>query len=515
MKFLRKICLCLLAFLFLFSACNDDLVSLNEDPTSTTDFDWNYIFTTAVLQTAQNLIWWNNITYCARMMQQTATLHVPGGGDKYFEGGGGYYEACYIDISKRLSEVIRQTGPDGKDPQMINLYNAARVMKVFAFHIATDAYGDIPYFEANKAHDEGIFYPVFDPQQDIYMGMLQELSEAAGGFDENYVDMTSFSYQDIIYNGDITKWKKFAYSLLLRLAMRISNVEESTARTYIEEAINGGVFTSNEDNAFVPMATGPDATDLSINQNLLSKPYHMRETPTLKLSNTFIDFLRDNDDPRLMILTSGIGSFNGPKIDDPALQKGMPNGFDENTIRDWEGTTEDVDTDNTYSGLNELMLDIDEPIMLHNYAEVEFLKAEAVYKGWISGDPETHYNNGVRAAMQMYVTYDGSFTVSDAEVDAYLAAHPYNPTNALEMIGTQYWVATFLNSHESWANWRRTEYPVLIPVDYPGNHTNGTIPRRLIFDLETVSKNEENYQAAIKRMGPDKMTTRVWWDGGN
>lgn len=518
--FIKKMSICLLVSLFMFSACNtDDLIDLNDDPTSTNEIDWNYIFTLGILLTAQPVVSYReSIYYCSMMIQHTASTSPNetwgGSGDKYFERGGVYYSDCYL-ISKRLSEIINQTGPDGKNPEMINLHNAARVIKVLAFHRSTDFYGDIPYSEANKAHDEGVFYPVFDTQQDIYLDMLNELKEAADGFDENYDDKSSFAHQDIMYKGEVTKWRKFAYSLMLRLAMRISTVDESTARTYIDEAMSGGVFTSNEDNAWVPMATGPDASDVSINQNPLSKPYHMRETETLKLSNTLIDFLRDNNDPRLMILTSGIGPYNGPKIDEPALQIGMPNGFDVNTIRDYEGTTEDVDEDNTYSGLNELMLDLDEPIMLQTYAEVELLMAEAAYKGWIAGDPETHYNNGVRAAMQMYVTYDGSFTVSDAEVDAYLAAHPFDPDNALEMIGTQYWAATFLNPHESWANWRRTEYPILIPVNYPGNETNGTIPRRLIFDLATVSINEENYQAAIQRMGPDVMTTRVWWDRGN
>ena len=520
MKFTKKMLICLLASLFLLSACStDDLISLNDDPTSTTEIDWNYMFTLGILLTAQPVVSYReSIYFCSMMMQHTASTSSNetwgGAGDKYFERGGMYYSDCYF-ILKRLSEIIKQTGPDGKNPEMVNMHNAARVIKVLAIQRSTDFFGDIPYTEANKAHDESIFYPKFDAQQDIYQGMLNELKEAADGFDVNYDDKSSFSYQDIIYNGDVTKWRKFAYSLMLRLAMRISNVDESTSRTYIEEAVNGGVFTSNEDNAWVPMATGPDASDGSINQNPLSKPFHMRETETLKLSNTLIDFLRDNNDPRLMIITSGIGPFKGSKINDPALQKGMPNGYDVNSIREYEGITGDVDEDNTYSGLNELMLDIDEPIMLHTYAEVELLMAEAAYKGWITGDPETHYNNGVRAAMQMYVVYDGSYTVSDAEVDTYLVAHPYDPVNALEMIGTQFWVATFLNSHESWANWRRTGYPVLISVDYPGNDTNGTIPRRLIFDLATVSRNEENYQAAIQRMGPDEMTTRVWWDGGN
>ena len=96
-----------------------------------------------------------------------------------------------------------------------------------------------------------------------------------------------------------------------------------------------------------------------------------------------------------------------------------------------------------------------------------------------------------------------------------LLAHPFITDKGFEMIGTQYWVATFLNFHEAWANWRRTEYPVLIPVNYPGNNTNGAIPRRSRFDISIVSKNQEHYLEAVERMGDDLHTTRVWWDGGN
>jgi hypothetical protein len=506
---MKKISLKLLVLIMLFPACNsDELISLNDDPTSTTYMNWNYLFTLGVVQTANANLFWD-LNYTSAMIQHLSSLYW-GAGDKYFEGGSGYFRNCY-EISKNFSEVIKQTGPDGKDPQMVNLYNATRVMKVFAFHRSTDLYGDIPYSEANKAYDERIFYPVYDTQRSIYLDMLNELSEAAAGFNEDYKSKI-FEDQDIIYEGEVQKWRKFAYSMMLRLAMRISNVDESTAIAYIEEAIRGGVFTSNDDNAWVRMAMGPDF----INQNKISFLFIQHYTTHVKLSETFVDFLRDNNDPRMMVISSGIGVWGSPdKIMDPALQKGLPNGHDTETIRDYEGVAEDVVVDSTYSRINELMLDLEDPILLQTYAEVELLMAEAAVKGWHSGDPENHYNNGVRAAMQMYDIFDASLTVRDEEVDDYLAANPYDPAIALEMIGTQYWIATFLNFYESYANWRRTEYPVLIPVDYPGNDTNGTIPRRLIFDINEVSKNEANYLEAIDRMGPDKMTTRVWWDGGN
>jgi hypothetical protein len=519
MKRIKPGILLLIIIMIPIGACNtDELASMNEDPKTTTEINWSYLFTNGILQTAGNRggPTSTQLRYCSTMIQHLSDISSGwNSGDKYFEDegfAGAYFTSCYANMLKNYVEVIKQTGPDGKDPQMVNLHSAARVMKVFVYHRCTDLYGDIPYFEANKAYDEGIFYPVYNTQEDIYLDMLNELSEAADGFDNNSIDK-DFNYQDIIYDGNIDKWRKFAYSLMLRLAMRISNVDAMTAQSYVTEAVNGGVFTSNDDNAWVPMASGPD---IWINANGISRNFQPGDgKQDTKLSKTFIDFLRDNNDPRLMIISSGIGLFNGPKIDDPALQKGLPNGYDFNTIKDYEGVTEDVDMETTYSRINELMLDLDDPMLFQTYAEVELLLAEAAVKGWHAGDPAIHYNNGIRAAMQMYDIFDPSLTVSDAEVDAYLAAYPFDHAKGLEMIGTQYWLATFLNFYETYANWRRTGYPVLVPVNYPGNHTGGTIPRRLIFEMAEVSKNEDNYRAAVERMGGDKLTTRVWWDGGN
>ena len=146
------------------------------------------------------------------------------------------------------------------------------------------------------------------------------------------------------------------------------------------------------------------------------------------------------------------------------------------------------------------------------YAEVELLKAEAAVRGWHSGDPQTHYENGVRAAMQYLVMYDPNAAISGADIDAYLAANPYDPANAMEQINTQIWAATLLNEYEGYANYRRTGFPALTPVNYPGNVTGGTIPRRLRYREAEAVANPENYSAAVSKQGPDEFTTRMWWD---
>ncbi|MBT8305972.1 MAG: SusD/RagB family nutrient-binding outer membrane lipoprotein, partial [Maribacter sp.] len=139
--------------------------------------------------------------------------------------------------------------------------------------------------------------------------------------------------------------------------------------------------------------------------------------------------------------------------------------------------------------------------------------AEAAERwGLAGGDPEPHYNAGVRAAMKMLELYGPAGAIADADIDAYLLANPFDAGNALEQINTQYWAATFLNEYEAFANWRRTGYPALVPVVYPGNVTNGTIPRRLTYSVSEQSNNPENYAAALSAQGPDELTTRVWWD---
>ena len=188
----------------------------------------------------------------------------------------------------------------------------------------------------------------------------------------------------------------------------------------------------------------------------------------------------------------------------------MPNGLDlEMLLAD----TGEADTD-LYAEPNRLIMTRrDSPMLFQTYAEVEFMLAEAAERwGLAGGDPESHYNAGVRAAMKMYELDSPDAAIADADIDAYLVAKPFDAANALEQINTQYWAATYLNEYESFSNWRRTGFPVLVPVNYPGNETGGTIPRRMTYSVGDQANNPDNYAAAISAQGPDVLTTRVWWD---
>lgn len=561
MKYLIKIVSSILLTTILVAGCNtDDLKDLNINPQTVPVIDMNFFFTAAQLGAASSgssgdnryIDWRTNIGMTAYAIQHLA--NVTGGiapGDKYThnaETSNAPFEHMYGDQLKNIAEIFKQTGPGGfEEGKKINMRNAARIIRAFLFHRLTDYYGSIPYFEALKANSaEKIYFPKYDKQKDIYADLLKELDEAAAALNESNPD-EGFSSADLYYQGDLSKWKKWAYSLMLRLAMRVSNVDQDMANTYVAKAIAGGVFTSNEDNVLVPMALEPS---LWTNQNGISRAFFPGDgnQPTY-LSKTFVDWLKGtdpgstaDDDPRLMIISGGIGYLKadkddetlfmsqiptpeGPKDDsayailDPLLQNGMPNGKNPSMLSAYEGlpVEEAVNQDLTYSKINFKLLNRDEPYMLMNYGEVELLLAEAAERsigGLNPGQAQAHYDAGVTASMQMYTIYDPTLSVDNAAIANYLATYPYAGTSdqKLKMIGEQLWANKFLNWWDAWADWRRTGYPVLTPVVFPGNVTGGTIPVRLRYPVLEATSNSANFEAGATK--PDEYTTEVWWAGG-
>jgi hypothetical protein len=532
-KYINRVILCALLIAFPFAGCDtEELHDLNINPQAVVEIDVNFLLSAAQLGSASGggtsgdnryIDWRTNIGFAAYAIQQLA--NISGGiapGDKYTDNQESYqapWDFFYGDVLKNLNEVIKQTGPGGFDEgKKQNTRNAARILRAFIFHRLTDYYGNIPYFQAGKGI-EGNFAPVYDPQSVIYADLLKELDEASAAMvakpDINDKD-EGFKAADLIYNGDAEKWRRFGNSLMLRLAMRISNVDEATAKTYVTKAVAGGVFTSNADNAIVPMSETPS---LWTNQNGISRAFIAADggQPTI-LGKTLIDMLKGanpnsaaDDDPRLLIISGGV---NGNV--DPLAQRGMPNGLNSTSLDAYTGVP-GTNAAATFSTINPKLLDRAEPYMHMNYAEVEFLQAEAIERsmGTVPGTAAAHYQAGVKAAMQMWTIYDPSFSVSDAAVATYLGQYPYAGTldQRLEMIGEQLYISKFFNWWDAWSDWRRTGYPVLVPVNYSGNVTGGQIPTKLRLPAHEVATNGANYNAGATT--PDNATGKVWWDGGN
>ncbi|HUH45560.1 MAG TPA: SusD/RagB family nutrient-binding outer membrane lipoprotein, partial [Arenibacter sp.] len=385
---------------------------------------------------------------------------------------------------KNLTDYLHRTS---EKPEHVNYYAIGRIWKVLSAHRITDMYGDVPYSEAGKGYIENIWNPKYDPQQEIYADMLKELEEAAASLDAN---LKNPGINDLVYNGEVAKWKKFAYSLMLRLGMRMSKVDPSGAEAWVKKAIAGGVMTSIDDTARI-------LHEEDGYRNPFEAALYVRGD--VRLAKTFIDWMETKGDPRLDII-SFVAS-GGP-------HKGLPNGYDQVTIESYAGGSDLL----TYSNYNPIIRKRDSPSLHQTYAEVELLLAEASVRGWHTGNAATHYANGVRAAISQFGIFEDVTVPTSAEIDAYLAANPFDAANALELIGEQYWAATFVVSWEGYSNWRRTGFPVLTPINYPGNATGGKIPRRLTYSGKEYSSNLENVNAANAAQGPDTFLTRVWWD---
>jgi hypothetical protein len=536
MKHIFRLIPGVLLTIMLVAACDtDELHEMNINPNAVNQIDVNYFLTAAELSASNNGLrddrytdWRTNIGMCAHAIQQlastsTGTISV---GDKYLENdvepSNAPWDHFFAGDGRVTAEIIKQTGPGGwSEGAKINTRHAARILRVLCFHRLTDWYGSIPYFEANQGI-EGIFQPKYDKQKAIYTDLLKELDEACAGLNTSNPD-EGFAAADYYYKGDISKWKKFGYSLMLRLAMRISNVDAATAGTYVTKAVAGGVMSSNDDNLFATMAIGPSEWT---NQNGISRGFYPGDGGQWSssfLSKTLVDWLMGpnktstaDDDPRLMIFTGGIIQWTANEViyleTDPLKMLGLPNGLDGamlNTLMGGPTTPYEH-----FSAVNFLMMQDDEPYQIMNAAESQFLMAEALERNigtGISGTAEEHYNAGVKMAMQMYTTYDASLSVSDAAVATYLATYPYGVTKpALEMIGEQMWASKWMNWWEAWSD-RRTGYPQLTPTNYPGNATNGQIPTKLMIPAYEATGNP-NYAAGATQ--PDRLVGKVWWDEG-
>jgi hypothetical protein len=523
MKISNKLASVLLAgTVFFASSCDEsELLNLNVDQNAATDIDMAYLFSRATLAIGgeyENTR--ANMLYAATMIQHTASTAGYFSGDKYLynaQYSGAYMETHYTGVVRNLAHVITRTA---EDPTMVNFNAASTVLKVFDLHRMTDLYGDVPYFQAGRGLEgEENWFPAYDSQQEIYTSMISELREAREKFSASARPLGA---QDFIYAGDLNKWRKFTNALLMRIAMRMSNVDSSTAQAVFTEASSNGSFTSNDDIAFIHYAPGPQG----INRNGLNDGYWntYKYSRDCKLSETFIDWMKANEDPRLMILSGGIGNPDDPSTwnTDPAAQKGLPNGYNSTTLKTVltpeEGADYDSNGNRIFSMLNLKYLDWEDPYFLISYAEVEFMQAEAAVKGWISSSASEHFNKGVSAAINSWVEFDPSFARTGPEVQSYIANRGFDAASndeKLRLIGEEYWAATFLNDMESWSNWRRTGYPELTPTQDPNAFEGNFIPRRLKYWENEIGSNPDNYAAATSRMGGDNYSTRIWWDGGN
>jgi hypothetical protein len=411
--------------------------------------------------------------------------------------GGFHWDWQYQNPLLAVSDIITNSQ---KDTANSNYYNMARIIRAYCMQSLTDVYGAIPYSQANKGYTNQVLTPAFDKQDSIYMDMLNELQQAAVALNAS---RNNPGAADIVFGGDVTKWRKFAYGLMLRMGLRIADVDPANGKKWIAAAMVGGLPQSNSDNfqvQYLQSTTKASGSNPTPNNNA----WLWIKYPTkFRLSSPFVDSLRLHHDPRTSAYMMLPGNSKTYVFGDTSLahQKGYQ-------VFGSDTTGASV---NVYSVANiQTYGQFNVPFIHLSYAQVEYELAECTVRGLISTgtSAQTYYENGVHAAMQEIAMFNTSYAISDARVNAYLQQNPYNPATALNQINTQYWIESFPNYYEGWANMRRSGYPDIYSV-----YNDGTtvLPRRLPYPLDEISSNP-HVQDADADQGPDLVTTHLWWD---
>jgi hypothetical protein len=420
-------------------------------------------------------------------------------------------------------------------PNQVNNLAMTRIMKVAVIQRLTDFYGDVPVKEACLAYISDNKKPKYDKQQDIYKYLLETLDAEAQALSTSSA-LVPYNWKgsndakvarDIIYSGDITKWKKFAYSMMLRLAMRASDADAAMAKTYTEKAIAGGVITANADNWVIKTKDGMNSEKSPFSSFFEGSPSGDPER-YMKLGEYFVDFLKAKADPRQKVIFGGrlnntITAVTASNMQtywrdvtkwnwDLTQAKGMIHGTNANPAPSlaayhW-----------TYTSPNPFLFTMDMPLCVLSAAEMNYLIAEAALKGWTTGTTaDAAYSAAVTASM----TYLSSFTglqatqkISAGEITAYITANPLGTgASARQRLAEEMWVSLYLNPVEAWFNVRRMN------LNLPDNATVAHMPVRYAYVENERSNNLDNLNSALTQIGLDaavsrevEIAKRVWWD---
>ncbi len=519
MKINNKIILFLFFSISLFHSCDNDFEEINNNPNDPIVVPTSGLFNGAMKELMdQTRDEWAAGRFSQAWMQYTCSVN-------YTEEDRYQFRETQTDqlwdlyfVAKDFKSIIDlNTDPATMNDMAAygsneNQIAAARVMLAYLFSYLTQTYGDIPYYSYGdsenmnfQALDIENLQPVYAAQSEIFPDILNELKEAAASFD---ISQPVFTNGDTLYDGDASQWIKFANSLRLRIANHIKSVYPE-ANTHISEAIAGGVFTSNADNA---------SQKYEDNITFGNPWFRAFENRTdFAVTSTFVDLLKGEigsygQDPRLQKMVApasatkyDVFDYSYTESDNLDDYQGMPFGVENSTAGLEFSPT-------TISFTSSMVMSADSEEVLMEYAEVEFILSE------INDWDQTHYENGVRASMERW-------GVETDDINSYMSTLPM--VN-MENVFNQKYIALYMQPHEAWTEYRRTGYPdfILKPGD-TGLLTDGVstytfnalvpeatdLPYRITYPVSSITLNGENFYTAVENLSQgNTIVSKLWWD---
>jgi hypothetical protein len=463
------------ACIYLAAGCNKDLSKLNIDQKnpsivpsytlfSNAEKNWATIVADAnVNDNIFRLITqqWTETTYTDESNYNLNTRAIPDA----------WWRIIYKDVLKDLEETKKLIPTDVTDAGVQkNELAMVDILEVYSFQLLVNTFGDIPYTQALQ---DAILFPKYDDAKTIYYDLLSRLDTSIAALDAS---AGSFGGADLLYGGDVEKWKKFANSLKLIMGITIADSDPAMAKTVVESAAPGA-FTSNDDNAVFYFLDAPPNTN-PVWVNLVQSGRN-----DFVPASTIINLMKGLNDPRLpfYFTTDPTGKYSG----------GIPG----------NGATFSI-----YSHVTDAQQAPDAPYDILSYAQVEFTKAEAAERGMnVGGTAQEHYNNAVTASIE-------EWGGSAAQAATYLAQPTVNYTTApgtyKQKIATQEYIALYNNGFDAWTMVRRLDYPTLPEP----THALSGFPVRFTYPILEQNINTSNYNAGASAIGGDVVETKLFWD---
>lgn len=475
--------LILAAVLMVSNSCTKDFTDMNVNPDSPTVVPATNVFLSATTSVMYTLFGERlDVYYAGSYAGQTAAI---GTGDYEYrvDINNSMWRSMYVGMSYFV-DAMRLAKAEGNT----NLYAAALTMKAYSAQQTTDMWGRIPYSEAFKM-SEDIIYPKYDTQQEVYTAILNELKAAADTLNSG---TGSLGVGDWLFKGDILKWKQFCNSIRLRVAIRMSFIDEAKSREVITDVLTHPdkypIMTDNSDNAyFWYPGVSPDQ---EIWFERMGAPDGNKKDQ-YRTNSVLVNALKDNNDPRLPVYVdkNKYGQYNGYRFYYGQTRDTLNNGNNVSHIGNRFG--------NDPKGFSPFM----------NCSEVHFILAEIYQRELATGDARVEYETGITKSLEENKI--GSDAIA-AFLEQPEVAWGSGTTSNLYKIALQKWIALFKQSVEAWSESRRTDVPLMTSVseNYANNHNRP--PFRMAYADEEKSLNT-HFPTEVKETDIF-WGTQVWWD---
>jgi len=471
MKNIIKISLVSACIGLALSSCQSDLTSLNDDPKHPSVLPSDNLLATALYQSSYYMdnpsVNFNNYRFFTQQWAETqypdetqynlVTRNQPRN----------HFNRMYVYSINNLKQAkVNLMNEVETDDIRTNKLATLEIEEIFIWENIVDTYGDVPYSEAFKPDE--ILTPKYDDAKTIYLDLIKRIDAVTAT-----IKPAATGYGDLVYGGNMTKWKKFANSIKLRLGMNLADVDPALSKTTVESAIASGVISSDD-----------DAYKFKYDGNTFSNPVFDNLVASNRNdflpSELVINTMSTLSDPRMDVWFTKVGG----------VYKGGVFG-------------ELNDPYTNFSQLSSYFRSATATSNLFSYAEVAFLKAEAAARGYSAGGTAVDL---YAAAVKESMRENG---ISGTTADAYVLAHPYNPANWKQSIGVQAWIALFNKGFASWNFTRRLDYPILVN---PPKSNLSSVPYRMPYSDQEYVLNGANVKAAGDKIGGDKATTKLFWD---